>query len=243
MQTEEKKHLAGTTIWRRGIWYFMRTLLLIAAIAALCYCVFTTAMRMGNLYILSTEGMQLRASCILQDGDREQLRQYFTDEFIAGDAALTNGAYQNYTISSMDYRVEVKGISVWPWSEMATVTVEDRMADLAGTYNDAQAGAASGSSLPAWEGGRYQVRFLRSDGRWYIYQIKLVEAAPSEAPAHTPDPRMTPFVPPTPTPGAATPTPAPTSTPAATLTPVPEATPTPKAKAKATPQPKATGTP
>lgn len=234
MQTGDEKRLMGTTIWRRGIWYFMRTVLIVAAVIALCYCAFVTALRMGNLYILATEGMQLRATCILEDGDREQLRQYFTDDFLASDTALGSRTYQDFTVTNMDYRVEVKGISVWPSSEYATVTVDDRMASLSGDYNGAD---ASVSSLPAWQGARYQLGFARDGDRWRIYQIRLLQATPSGEPAHTPDPNMTPFVAPTRSPVVTpTPTPSSTLTPAPSPTPTAAPTPTPKKKAKSTPK-------
>ena len=205
MQTAKAKHMTGSTIWRRGIWFFMRTILLIALLAALGYGAFSTAMNASNLYILSVEGLQLRAACILQEGNQAMLTEYFTQKFLENDPMLFSGVYEPYTVTGYDYRVEVEKVSVLPWSETATVTVVDRMVNLAGKWNEQQAeqeaAAQEGTAvLPKWEEARYLVRFRNQDGRWHIYQMQLLEAAPSLAPKPTPDLRMTPLPMATPTP-------------------------------------------
>ena len=48
-------------IARRSIWYLLRTLLVIALIVVLCLTAFVTAMHISNIYILVTEGLELRA--------------------------------------------------------------------------------------------------------------------------------------------------------------------------------------
>ncbi len=193
----EQKTLSGARMAKRAIWFFMRTVLLILLLAGLCYAAFETAMRSSNLYILATEGLQLRAQCILQDGPKEQLRSYFTSGFIQEDAELTAGTYSDYTIKDFDYRVEVKAISVLPWSQTATVTVLTRMAGMSGAINDDKrpegATADAVYPLPEWKDGRYLLRFWIRDGRWYVYQMQLLDAAQSEEPKRTPDPNRTPI--------------------------------------------------
>ena len=56
-------------IARRSIWYLLRTLLVIALIVVLCLTAFVTAMHISNIYILVTEGLELRAGYILQGGE------------------------------------------------------------------------------------------------------------------------------------------------------------------------------
>ncbi|HWR22033.1 MAG TPA: hypothetical protein VN366_01035 [Feifaniaceae bacterium] len=212
MQPATEKHLTGATIWRRGIWFFMRTLLLILLLVALGYGTFTTAMNASNLYILSVEGLQLRAACILQEGDQAALTEYFTEQFLENDPALYSGTYAPYTVTGYDYRAEVEKVSVMPWSETATATVVDRMLNLTGKWNEQQAEQEDAEeedaavALPKWEEARYLVRFRKQGGRWYIYQMQLLEAAPSLPPKPTPDLRMTPLP-------MATPTPTPKETP------------------------------
>lgn len=197
MAQTEHKPLSSARIAKRAIWFFMRTVLLILLLGGLCYAAFDTAMRASNLYILATEGLQLRAQCILQDGPAEEMRSYFTTSFMEEDTAFTAGTYEDYTVKDFDYRVEVKGISVFTWSQTATVTVLTRMASMNGTLNDdkrpADAPADAVYPLPEWEGGRYLLRFWIKDGRWYIYQMQLLEAASGEEPRNTPDPNRTPI--------------------------------------------------
>ena len=182
---------------QRGIWYFMRTLLLIAFVALLCYGVFTTAYRAANMYILATEGLQLRAECALMNGDREALKEYFTTSFLEKDELLLHNAYDDFTISAFDYRVEVNGFSVWPWSSTASFTVTARMHALNGVIREDRIpeNALEGAEypLPEWTGGKYTLRFRLSGGRWYMYQMQLLEEAPSPAPLRTPDMSITPI--------------------------------------------------
>lgn len=193
----EQKTLSGARMAKRAIWFFMRTVLIILALAGLCYAVFDTAMRAANLYILATEGLQLRAECILQNGPVEQMKEYFTTGFIEGDTALTAGTYNDYTVKEFDYRVEVKGISVLPWSQTATVTIVARMASITGAINQdkrsADAPADAAYPLPEWETERYLLRFRVVNGRWYIYQMQLQQEGPTEEPQRTPDLSMTPI--------------------------------------------------
>ena len=74
-------------IARRSIWYLLRTLLVIALIVVLCLTAFVTAMHISNIYILVTEGLELRAGYILQGGEIAPLTEYFTENFIAQDPA------------------------------------------------------------------------------------------------------------------------------------------------------------
>ncbi|MDD3920285.1 MAG: hypothetical protein PHO41_03815 [Eubacteriales bacterium] len=196
--------LSKARIARRSIWYIMRTVVIIVALAALCYGAFVTAMRASNLYILTTEGLKLRAECALMDGSRESLGDYFTSSFIDTDTMLNTDDYDAFTVTDYDYRVSVTGMSVWPWSTTATVTVVDNMVSVNGSYNAEQTeqdGAEEQKHpLPEWKGAKYKLYFSYSDERWFLYQMQLLEAAPSEAPKRTPDLRMSPLPVPTPTP-------------------------------------------
>jgi hypothetical protein len=195
---EEDKRITGTQIARRGIWFFMRTILLAVAIAFLCYGVFVAAMNAANLYILATEGMQLRAECVTNLSDRDELYEYFTDTFIEKDAALGGGApFADYIVTGMDYRLTVDNVSVLPWAQSATLTVTERVTNIRGSIRDDKkpedAPEDAVYPLPAWVDGQYKVYFSKRSGRWYIFQIVMTNIAPSERPKLTPDMRMTPI--------------------------------------------------
>ncbi len=215
MPGTQRKQLTGATIWRRGIWFFMRTILLVALLLGLGYGVFLTTMHASNLYILCMEGLQLRATCILQEGDQAALSEYFTAQFLENDPALAADTYRPYTISDYDYSIEIENISVMPWSQTATVTAVDRMENMTGTWAEQkteQNEEEQAVVLPKWEEARYYVRFRKLEGRWYIYQMQMIEAAPSAKPKPTPDMNMTPLPMATPTP-TPKPTPKPEGTP------------------------------
>ncbi len=204
-----KEPMTGTRMAKRGIWYFMRTVLILVAVVGLCYGVFQMAMHASNLYILATEGLKLRAECILQDGNKVEMGEYFTQTFLDQDQELKKDRYADYNISSYDYEISLEGISVWPWSKTASVTIVERVSINGSIRDEAkpQDGEADAEyPLPEWKPARYIVRFIKYEGRWYIYQMQLKEIAPSQAPLPTYDPSLTPLP-------AVTPTPKPTATP------------------------------
>ncbi len=161
----------------------------------------------------------LRAECILQGGDQEALRNYYTETFLAKDADLASGRYSNYTITSFDYRVNMESVVSWPWSSTATMVVTAHMASLSGNINERPEGATENTPLPLppWDGGQYRLHFSQRNGRWYIYQMVLLNATPDEPVLRTPDMRMTPLPAYTTPPPSTTPTARPTPTPTPTL--------------------------
>ena len=172
---------------RRSIWYVLRTLVIAAAIIALCLGVFVMGMHVSNLYILATEGMEERADCILTDGSVLDLTEYFTEEFVMNDAELYAHRYREFTVSAYDYRLTVEGISVLPWNTRATMRVVESIPSISGKHN---VGAGEGEepiALPEWTTARYTVSFTRIGSRWYISGITLVERNPEMTPKATPD--------------------------------------------------------
>ena len=175
-------------IAKRSIWYVLRTLIITAAIVAMCLGVFIEGLHVSNLYILVTEGMQKRAEAILKygkTGGHVDLTPYFTEEGINNDKELTTGEYANFTVASYDYRVDVKDIFVLPWSVRANMTVDARLAAInaASDFADSE----TEQPLPEWEAGRYQVVFKKVGSRWYINSITLLQKDPETEVKPTPD--------------------------------------------------------
>lgn len=201
----------GARAAKRGVWFFMRTIMMITGFALLCYGVFTTAMNATNLYIIATEGLQLRAECILQDGPKEDLREFFTNTYLSKDAMLSSSGFDDYFITGFDYSISVESIVSWPWSSTATMVLVERMDSMSGSIHEDKkpenAPADAEYPLPEWEGGRYRLHFSRHDDRWYIYQMVMLDVAPEVKPLRTPDMRMSPRPAYTTTPPTLTPTP------------------------------------
>ena len=208
---EEPKDLHRLRVARRSMLYLVRTLLLILMAVILCIGAFLTAERYSNLYILTSEGMALRAECVFADGARNDLEEYFTLSFLESDPAMSDATYANYTITDYNYDLTIERISVLPWSMSATVIGTERVT-LKGTINADQLGEdqnAADFTLPEWTPKRYKIKFLNANDRWYISEISVLEENPDSSNLGTPDPNESPIP-------AATPTPKPTDAPIAT---------------------------
>ena len=164
-------------IAKRSIWYVLRTLIITAAIVALCLGVFIEGLHISNLYILVTEGMEKRAEAILkygQTGVDIDLTPYFSEEYLNNDHELDSGKYAGFTVASYDYRIDVEAVSV-----------DARLAAINAASDDTE--GAAPAELPEWEAGRYQVVFKREGSRWYINSITLLQRDPETEVKPTPD--------------------------------------------------------
>ena len=205
---EEPKQIKRIRIARRSMMYIVRSLLLIILTVILCIGAFLTAERYANLYILTSEGMALRAECVFADGARNDLEEYFSLTFLESDPAMSDATYANYTITDYSYDLTIEKISVLPWSSSATVTATERVT-LKGNINADQLGEdqnAADYPLPEWTPKRYKIKFLNVNSRWYISELTLLEENPDSSDLGTPDPNESPIP-------AATPTPKPTEEP------------------------------
>ncbi|NLI54276.1 MAG: hypothetical protein GX417_08100 [Clostridiales bacterium] len=207
----EPRGVRNLRVARRSMLYLVRTLLMIIMGAIVCIGAFLTAERYSNLYILTSEGMALRAECVFADGARNDLEEYFTLTFLENDAAMTDATYANYTITDYNYDLAIEKISVLPWSMSATVTATERVT-LSGTINADQLGEdqnADDFPLPQWTPRRYKIKFLNANSRWYISELTVLEENPDSSNLGTPDPNESPIP-------AATPTQKPTDAPTVT---------------------------
>jgi len=205
---KEPKDVRRLRVARRSMMYVVRTLLLVILAVILCIGAFLTAERYSNLYILTSEGMALRAECVFADGARNDLEEYFTLTFLESDPAMSDATYANYTITDYNYDLAIDRISVLPWSMSATVIATEHVS-LKGNINADQLSEDQNVAdypLPAWTPKRYKIKFINADARWYISELTLLEENPDGSDLGTPDPNMTPIP-------AATPTPKPTEAP------------------------------
>jgi len=205
---EESKNLQRLRVARRSMLYLVRTLLMIIMGAIVCIGAFLTAERYSNLYILTSEGMALRAECVIADGARNDLEEYFTLSLLDNDPAMSDATYSNYTITDYSYDLSIKRISVLPWSMSATVIATERVT-LKGTINADQLSEdqnADDFPLPQWTPRQYKIKFINANARWYISELTVLQENPDQSDLGTPDPDASPIP-------AATPTPKPTQTP------------------------------
>lgn len=168
---------------RRSIWYVLRAVLIVSLLLGVAFAVFTEGMYISNMYIIVTEGMELRADAVLKNGSASELSQYFTEDFLATDELLNSGAYGSYAVDSYDYRYTIKGVSVMPWSKTGTVTYIERIPTIVGTpiSDDVT------QPLPRWTAMRYKIRLVKVEGSWLISELKVLEVDPPQEALPTPD--------------------------------------------------------
>ncbi len=171
---------------RRSIWYILRILLMLVALITLVLGVFVAGLYTSNVYIILQDGMEKRADYILCEGSLWELSEYFTDDFLLTDAALTEHAYADFTVSSYDYRVEVSKLLVMPWETETTVRVVQKLVSIAAAPNE-QGENILPPTLPEWPATRCDIGFVRKDGRWLINSITVLETNPQQSPLPTPD--------------------------------------------------------
>ncbi len=199
---------------RRAAIYLMRTVIMVVMACIICVVAFLAAVRISNVYILASEGMSLRAECILADGSRNDLDGYFTPSWLERDPELNEKTYSNYTITDYSYNLSVERISVMPWSVVATIIATETVS-IRGNVNEellSEGQNAADFPPPDWTPVRYKIHIISRSGQWYINELETLEKNPIQKPLGTPDPNGTPIPAATAT-SVPTPTPVPTATP------------------------------
>ena len=188
----------------RSSLYIARTIALVFLGVMLCVLAFVSCARLANLYILVNEGMALRAECILQDGPKEELDNYFTAECIAADGRLSDATYQPYTVASYNYMLDFSRIRVWPWFKDLSVDVLEHTDRIVGSANSNA--VDPDSDPPPWTPIRYRLTVSKVKGSWRISSIitltvdPKIDPLPTADPARSPLPMATPTLSPVPTP-------------------------------------------
>lgn len=203
-----RKQLRAVTSARRSIFFFMRTILTVLLVAAICVVAFISASRISNAYILVNEGMPLRADCILKGASPNEMAAYFTSDCINNDKRQreTGAApYAEATITSYEYSLSIAGLHLLPWHADPYVTAVEQIRAIRGTMPTE---AGTDAVIPEWTPRKYRLHLERIDSRWYIGSVEQVELNPKIAAPATPDPNADPIPMATPTP-----TPVPSETP------------------------------
>lgn len=178
---EKKRRPFG--IARRSIWYLLRWMLVITLTIFLCYFALVEMFYVSNIYIITSEGMEKRADCVLGETTTNSLQEYFVNDWILQDELLMTQAYNPYVVESYDHRLSFEAIKVFPWSKTATVRVVERVKNiLAKPKNEATVDPA-----PAWDNAQMELKLEKIDGRWFIVAVEILTLDPEGKPAATPD--------------------------------------------------------
>lgn len=190
---------------RRFLWFFATRLMLLTLIVALLIVGFYMAMNSANIYVLLTDGLTERAEVIIDGAESTQLGDFFEQSYLQSDQQLIDAGnglsvYENYKITSYNHSVSLNWMWSWPWSNAAQAEITETVFEIEGKPLASAADKVNSGELtsypPHWQGGRYRVQLIKTEGRWRINQIMLLESivepdptpAPSAGPTATPVP-------------------------------------------------------
>lgn len=183
------------------MWFIASRLLVFTVVVAVLILAFYLSMNAANIYILLSDGMELRTQVILTREGGEDLHNFFRDDFLYADEALNVGysdesPYANYDITSFESDVTLEWVWSWPWEDTAQATIVYRVPEIKGTILSSkkslvESGVLS-SSPPSWQGGRYRMTLYREKGQWKIAGMTQTQVILEPTPAPTATPAPTP---------------------------------------------------
>lgn len=127
-------------------------------------------------------GFYARAKLAIQGGDASGLENCFSDSFLRTDPSITlslagDAPFHAYSIASFTHELTVGSVCLWPEARIAACTVEEHVPAI-----QAASALPEGASLPAFNGGIYDVTLEKTDGHWEIVDISqaaiLIEGTP-----------------------------------------------------------------
>ena len=160
----EKADRSKYGVARRSIWYILRFVLIASVVVTLCYAALMEAMYVSNIYIIVTEGMEMRADCILGNKSKAELTEHFTESWLQEDEAVNGNKYSLYRVDSYDHRLEIEKFRVWPWSKEATLQVVERVPNIQATPYSSD----TTDPVPSWVAGRDEINVDKFDGRLFF---------------------------------------------------------------------------
>lgn len=157
---------------RRLIWFAVTRLALICILGAMLFCGFYMCLNTANIYVILNDGLQRRAQVILTREEAETLNFFFHADFLSTDPALEGAfdgtsIYDNYSVSDFEYDLTIERLWAWPWDDVATCTVVERVP----TINASIIASSRNADLPerpTWQGGRYDITLVKQNGEWKI---------------------------------------------------------------------------
>ena len=163
---------------RRMIWFVSKRLLILCIAIGILVCGFYMCLNTSDIYVVLTDGMEQRARTILTRENESSLNFYFDAGFLSTDPALEGAfdgtsVYDDYTITDFDYQLTIEKIWAWPWDNNATCTVVERIPEITGTVIASRRNRVS-STIPQWQGGRYDLTLTRVNGTWKIAGMQQV---------------------------------------------------------------------
>jgi len=168
--------------------FVLKKILAIAVIAGLCIAGFLICMNVTNFYVLLNDGFKERADVIIYGEDTDEMSKYFSNYFMTSDSYEELAAkYEKYEVYSYGYKLNVRSMLTWPWSNRTEVYVDEAVYSLDGEIDTAYMSRAEAEAQgvlepPAWANATYKVVLIKQDGRWYIDEMTYVKDFEYEPP-------------------------------------------------------------
>ncbi len=175
----------------RGIWFFLKITIIIIAVISLMAAGYIVSRDIANVYIITTDGMKLRAGVALGTEDSGDLYKFFSGTFVANDAELSNGKYDNYVIRDFEYKIKLKSLWCNPWRKTAEVTFVENVKNISGVSSNTQEGDEE-VEIPEWPRRELKISFINIEDKWLINDIVVREYLEPE-PTPTDEPEISSF--------------------------------------------------
>ncbi len=185
----------------RSLGFLAKKAVAVVLVISLMVVGYIIARDYANVYIITTDGMMMRAGVILGTEDSSQLFKFFSGTFVTSDDEFNNSRYNDYLIRDFEYNLKIKSLWCNPWNGTADVEVIESIPDIDGekpTQNEDEKAVKP----PDWQRRRFKLTFINTEGKWLINSITVIEHLEPE-PAPTDEAEVTP------TPQGMTPTPYP----------------------------------
>lgn len=189
----------------RFLTFWLKLLAILLALVLVGAFVFLFSMDSTNISTILSEGMKTRAESVIIGGEQEEitdtLSKFFTWDFLSSDEMIQNTDYNRFVVRSIQHRLKVEWVCAMPWDTVTEATVVEEVPAIDGELpknNYTEEEEASGEKVlpPAWPHARYKVRLVRSEERWKIDKVELIEtiedAAATPLPSQTPEAQQTP---------------------------------------------------
>lgn len=132
----------------------------------------------ANVYIITQDGMAQRADVIFKLSDSNSILSFYTREFLVNDDMLRNDIYTDSIIRDYEYSLDVESLWCLPWEGTGSVIAVESVSKIDGeipTHEYDDEGNIISLPIPSWERGRYEIKLNKTEGRWYIDEMILLE--------------------------------------------------------------------
>ena len=155
-------------------WYILKYVFIGLFVAAILIVGFFVAKDTANVYIIVTEGMEVRAGTILNLTQLEEVDKYFVEGYASTDYELLTNKYDDFFIRDFEYKLKIESIWANPWENTAYVKGVEIVPEIDGEYpveNEDEVPLV----MPKWQSGRYAVSLVKIEDAWHIKQVIRLE--------------------------------------------------------------------